>query len=123
MAANSFDRKTLGFGAKRLEDGIHLSAWFEAPKLSTGEPGSYKVDMIVDPRTRGLEKPRFSVSRNGSKYRAAHGAGVDGLRAFAYEVRDIFLTSDAWKILKDRAPDPHFSVNHLGQMFQTKASP
>jgi hypothetical protein len=76
--------------------------------------------MTVNPRTRAVEKPTFSVAREGSNYLAAHGAGVAELRAFAYEIRDIFLESCAWTILKDRAPDPHFSVNHLGEIFRQK---
>jgi hypothetical protein len=113
----SFDRASLGFGARRLADGIHVNAWFDAPKLSTGQTGSYRVQMTVDPKTGGLSNPTFHVSRGGKRYLAAHGSTLDGLRKFAYQIRDRFLHSQAWAVLKDRAPDPDFSVNHLGETF------
>ena len=116
MAGLAFNRGSLRFAARRLERGIQLAADFDAPKLSTGEPGSYSVSMLVDPQTRGIiGRPHFHLRREGAEYRAAHGGGLDDLRKFAYEIRDIFLKSAAWAILEDRQPDLDFSVDEGGR--------
>ena len=116
MNIPAFDRTSLRFGARRISQGIQVTASFDAPKLSTGEPGRYMVQMTIDPTTRGMRSPHFSLSRGGSKYLAMHGSGLDELRSFAYQIRDLFLKSQAWEILKQREPDPYFSVNHLGNI-------
>lgn len=77
--------------------------------------------MIVDPKTRGMSKPRFQVSRDGHHYLAAHGSTLDELRKLAAQIRDRFLQSQAWAILKNRAPDPYFSVNDKGETFEQPA--
>jgi hypothetical protein len=60
--------------------------------------------------------PEFSERRAGTKYLAMRGSGLDELRSFAQEIRDLFLESPAWGALKDRGPDPHYSVDHLGKI-------
>jgi hypothetical protein len=116
MSSPAFDRKSLRFGARRVPQGIQLSAWFDAPKLSTGEPGSYMLQMTIDPTTRALKHPHFSERRAGAGYLAMRGSGLDELRSFAREVRDLFLKSPAWEALKDRGPDPDYSIDHLGKI-------
>jgi hypothetical protein len=111
-----FDRATLTFSARRVLRGIELSARFIAPQLSTGTPAQYLAGMTIDPQTRGIKGLTFSYSRDGSKYLALHGSGTDKLRQLAYQIRDRFLASPAWPALKERGPDPDYSVDHLGRV-------
>jgi len=80
--------------------------------------------MTVDPQTRAIvSEPRVHLKHKGSEHLVTHGGGMDDLLKFAYEIRDIFLKSPAWTILKDQQPDPHFSVDQAGaQHITTPAS-
>ena len=111
-----FDRQSLKFSARRLARGIQLSASFNAPQLSSGRPVRYVADITVDPKTRAVIGVQFSYSREGTKYGAVHGRGTDKLRQFAYQIGDLFLASPAWIELKDRSPDPHYIVDHVGKV-------
>jgi hypothetical protein len=106
----------LNFGARRLQRGIQLSASFNAPQLSSGRTVRYVADITIDPKTGAVIGVQFSYPRNGSKYLTNHGRGTDELRHFAYQIGDMFLASPAWKELKDRGPDPSYSVDHAGKV-------
>lgn len=112
----AFDRASLRFGARKLDTGIHVDARFESPKITTGEPGSYGIQMRIDPRDGTVSSPAFSIARRGSAYKAAHGGGTDKLLVLAKKVRDEFVKSPAWVMLKDRAPDSGFIVDHAGKV-------
>ena len=111
-----FDRQSLNFSARRLQWGIQLNASFNAPQLSSGRPVRYVADIKVDPKTGAVIGVQFSYSRDGSKYLASHTRGTAELRRFAYQIGDMFLASPAWKELKDRGPDPSYSVDHAGKV-------
>jgi hypothetical protein len=116
MSRPAFDRTTLHFAARRVVQGIQLSARFDAPKLSTGEPGSYRLHMTVDPKTRVFKHSKFTFHRVGAEHLVPHESGLDKLRPWAEKIRDLFLKSPAWEALKDREPDPKYWVDQEGKI-------
>jgi hypothetical protein len=116
----TFDRTTLTYAARRLPKGISVEARFEGPKVSTGERGEYVLRMLIDPKTRGLLTFTFDGARDGAKYLARHGGGHAQLQKLALKIRDTILRSDCWAKLENRTPDPHYHVNHLGEVFVRK---
>jgi hypothetical protein len=116
------DRKTLTFGCRKLKNarssnvGIQISASFVASGVSPGEARHYQAIIWMDAVSRAVKVEAFLVSRDGFVYMAMDGhRSHDGLRRLSEQVRDEFLKSPAWEILKDRQPDPYFNVSHTGE--------
>jgi hypothetical protein len=111
------DRSTVTFrSARRVERGIEVSAVFHAPKTTEGS-GEYIVDLLIDPLSKGV------IGRAFSLYNRKRGGYVDQYATakqdeMAREIRDMFLKTRAWYVLKHREPDRFFNVSTEGEIIQ-----
>jgi hypothetical protein len=126
MSSALFDKSGILFTASWLGRGIEVQARFDAPQLFTGEPGKYTLRMYVDPATRGLSAPQFTFRRKSAKHHteldpeADYTQGTNDLRKLAEEIRDLFLESPAWPIIKSLTCDPNLTVNQDGRIHVRK---
>jgi hypothetical protein len=122
------DRSTLVFvGARRTPHGVDVSANFEAPKATEGT-GSYKIQFMINPKDRSVRSASFVLrNRADGGFVIQSFSSMSMQRALAQEIRDVFLTTPAWQILKDRPPDLRYVIDALGneisQRSKSQSSP
>jgi hypothetical protein len=66
--------------------------------------------------TGGLLGVIPSYSSKDTTSLTIHSRGQDRLRVLAHHVCDAIQKTEVWRLLKDRAPDPSFIVDHLGNV-------
>jgi hypothetical protein len=125
MSARSIDRSTLKIlGAKRLWNGVHLTATFEAPKTSGGV-GGYTMTIRLNPASGAVESihPTLHKPDGGVVDQTRHSK--DTQWDLAKDLTAVFLKSEAWKILRDREPDRTYRIDKYGREIgrRSKAAP
>jgi hypothetical protein len=116
MDKPSINQSTIKCWARRMPRRVAVEATFEAPKAS-GEPGQYRIQIVIDARTKGIiGLPIFHSRDHAGKFSAFQDARrLDRKRQMAREVRDVFLKSASWEALRGREPDPAVIIDPEGK--------
>lgn len=112
------DRRTLLFiAARRLPEGVEFTARFDAPKSTSGEIGSYRLRVTIEPLHGGRCMPvsHHLGNRSGGGSVSFTHVSNDRINDLAEEAREVFLATPAWSLLRDRSPDRHFVVDGQGE--------
>ena len=110
------DRSNIKFVlARRNEHGILIVAHYQTPDTTEGKR-RYRVDLWIDPATKGILSIQFSLI---SRYR---GSRVDqhlhNQQEIAREIRDMFLKLPAWELLRSREADWDTAMSSQGKIIR-----
>ena len=123
MERPKVDLNSLTFNCCKTDRGINSQARYLTSDVSSADTRRYGSQIVVDSKTRCVVSGLHQISRDGSTYAAIDGhRSRDRLRLVERQLRDAFLKSPAFALLKDREPDWDFIVGHDGNSWSRPSS-
>jgi hypothetical protein len=118
MIARRINRSTLkNLSARRRPRGVEVQANFEASKIS-GEVGRYYMVILLNPASGAVVDIQSTIlNRKGGSDADQTRRSKDTQWDLAKDLADIFLKSEAWKILREREPDHKYVIDQYGKRY------